>query len=114
MKVSYEEIGAVTATFQAGEDVKGGMVVAMSGSGQVDVCSAGDRICGVALEPVDGYAAVQVRGFVTVHCGDSTVTPGWNLLSADGDGGVKADTTAGTQTLVAAVDSAAGTAVILL
>ena len=48
-KVSFEEIGAVAATFFAQKEVKAGQVVKMTGNGQVGPCSAGDKFCGVAL-----------------------------------------------------------------
>ena len=88
-KVSFEEIGAVAATFFAQKEVKAGQVVKMTGNGQVGPCSAGDKFCGVALEPRKGHAAVQVKGFVTVSCTGS-LTPGWAVLCADGKGGVQA------------------------
>ena len=48
-KVSFEEIGAVAATFFAQKEVKAGQVVKMTGNGQVGPCSTGDKFCGVAL-----------------------------------------------------------------
>ena len=88
-KISFEGIGAVVATFAAGDGVKGGQVVKLSGSGQVGPCSAGDKFCGVALEPRAGAAGVQVAGFVRVsRTGSLSVGPA--LLTADGQGGVKA------------------------
>ena len=86
---SIEEIGAVVATFQVSGEVKGGQVVKVSASRTVAPCTAGDKFCGVALEPRAGGAAVQVKGFVTVTC-TGTLTPGWALLAADGKGGVQA------------------------
>ena len=85
---SFEDIGAVVATFQVSGEVKGGQVVKVSASRTVAPCSAGDKFCGVALEPRAGGAAVQVKGFVTVTC-TGTLTPGWAVLAADGKGGVQ-------------------------
>ena len=85
---SFEDIGAVVATFQVSGEVKRGQVVKVSASRTVAPCSAGDRFCGVALEPRAGGAAVQVKGFVTVSC-TGTLTPGWAVLAADGKGGVQ-------------------------
>ena len=85
---SFEDIGAVVATFQVSGEVKGGQVVKVSASRTVAPCTAGDKFCGVALEPRAGGAAVQVKGFVTVSC-TGTLTPGWALLAADGKGGVQ-------------------------
>ena len=65
-KVSFEEIGAVAATFFAQKEVKAGQVVKMTGNGQVGPCSAGDKFCGVALSNENGCAGVQVKGFCPV------------------------------------------------
>ncbi len=127
-KISFDGIGAVVATFAAGEGVKGGQVVKVSGNGAVAPCSAGDRFCGVALEPRAGAAGVQVAGFVEVtYTGSLNVGRVW--LAADGQGGVKAaenapvepeeggeviiPAPAGVSALVVSVESD-GTAVLLL
>ena len=65
-QVSYEEIGAVTATFIAQSGVEDGMAVKLAGDSTVGPCTAGERFCGVALAPVGGFAAVQVGGFARV------------------------------------------------
>lgn len=88
-RISFEGIGAVVATFAAGEGVKGGQVVKLTGNGAVGPCAAGDAFCGVAMEPRAGVAAVQVGGFVTAaFSGELAV--GRATLVADGQGGVKA------------------------
>ena len=75
--------------------MKGGQVVKVSANGTVGPCTAGDKFCGVALEPRAGAAGVQVAGFVQVSCtGSLSVGPA--LLVADGQGGVKA---AGSQSV---------------
>lgn len=116
MKVSFEEIGAMTATFYAQEGVEGGQVVQVTGDGTVGACAAGDRFCGAALAVAgDHMAAVQVGGFCTLKAG-SGVAPGWAGLTADGAGGVRpaAEGETGRECLVVSVDAAAGTAVVLL
>ena len=97
-KFSFEDIGAVVATFAAQEGVQGGQVVKITGSGTVSPCGDGELFCGVALEPRAGGAAVQVGGFVTVSC-TGALTPGWATLVADGAGGVKS-AAEGVNTLV--------------
>ena len=109
---SFEDIGAVMATFAVGEGVEGGQVVKMTANGTVGACSEGDAFCGVALEPRKGAAAVQVKGFVTVSCTGS-LTLGWTALAADGKGGVKAAPSGGVTALVVSVGSD-GSAVICL
>ena len=115
---SFEDIGAVVATFQVSGEVKGGQVVKVSASRTVAPCTAGDKFCGVALEPRAGGAAVQVKGFVTVSC-TGTLTPGWAVLAADGKGGVQTaaagaddEPPVGVEVLVVSADT--GSAVLCL
>ena len=111
-KFSFEDIGAVVATFACGEGVAGGKVVKLTGNGTVGLCSAKDKFCGVAMEPRKGGAAVQVKGFVTVSCTGS-LTPGWAVLEADGSGGVQsASDGEGVAALVVRADT--GSAVLCL
>ena len=110
-KFSFEDIGAVTATFAADQGVEGGQVVKVTANSTVGACADGDDFCGVALEPRKGAAAVQVKGFVTVCC-TSSLTLGWTALAADGKGGVKAAASGGVTALV--VSASGGSAVICL
>lgn len=86
-QISFDGIGAVVATFEAAEGVAGGQAVKIGGNGRVEPCSAGDSFAGVALEPRNGLAAVQVKGFCTVT--GSGLKTGRARLVADGKGGVK-------------------------
>ncbi len=112
-QVSFEEIGAVVATFQCDEVIDCGAVVMVSGNGTVEGCDAGDSFCGVALADATDAVAVQMGGFATVAI-SGTVTVGYKLLGADGDGGVKVVTSGGRTMLVVSVDSTTSTAVICL
>ena len=114
MKVSFEGIGQWSATFACG-DVQQGQVVKISGSGQVDQCADGDAFCGVvSTVGRDGAACgVVLGGMVTVPCTGSVPAPGWSGLSADGNGGVKVNSS-GRQYLVAAVDESAKTVTFVL
>ena len=115
-QVSYEEIGAVTATFIAQSGVEDGMAVKLAGDSTVCPCTAGERFCGVALAPVGGFAAVQVGGFARVKYSGTGVAPGWVSLTADGSGGVKqAGSGDGARDyLVVSADTTAKTAVVRL
>ena len=112
MSISYEAIGQVMVTCQAEQTVMEGHVVKMNGNDTVAPCAAGDIFCGVAGDvSEDGFAAVQVKGFITVPCTDPTVAAGYMALTADGNGGVKvADD--GMKVLVMSVED--GNAVICL
>lgn len=112
-KVSFDDIGAVVATFAAKDDVKPGQVVKITANGEVGACSANDAFAGLALSTRGGFAGVQVRGFFTVST-TGTVSLGRVSLAADGSGGVQAASTGGAPALVVSVDSAAKTAVICL
>ncbi len=112
-QISFEEIGAVVATFQCDGAIDCGAVVAISDSGTVEGCSAGDSFCGVALADSSDVVAVQMGGFCTVAY-SGTLAVGYKVLAADGDGGVKVVTSGGREMLVVSLDSTAGTAVVLL
>ena len=112
-KVSFEDIGAVIATFATQDSVKPGQVVKIAANGQVGACSAKDAFAGQAQSVRGGFAGVQVKGFLTVST-TGTVNLGRVSLEADGTGGVQAATTGGVTALVVSVDSAAKTAVICL
>lgn len=108
-KISFEGIGEVTATFHAGNGVKLGQTVKVSGDSAVAPCGAGERFCGVAVtQPRGGCVGVQVSGMVQVSCADPTVTVGYVKLTADGSGGVKAASSGdkGSEYLVTADDGA--------
>ena len=111
-KISFDDIGAVTATFFSKEGVVPGQVVKVTENGQVGPCSAGDPFCGLALSVRRGFSAVQVRGFMTLPT-SGAVTLGPVKLAADGTGGVKVGDT-GTEALVVHADNAAHTAVVCL
>ena len=102
-KFSFEEMGAVTVSFAADTGVKGGQVVKVTEDGTVGPCADGDAFCGVALEPRNGAAAVQVKGFVTVSTTGS-LTPGWANVEADGSGGVQSSADGGIPVLVVSAD----------
>lgn len=112
-KISFDGVGAVVATFEAADGVAGGQVVKLTGNGAVGPCSAGDVFAGVALEPRNGMAAVQVGGFCAVT--GTGLTVGRAVLAADGKGGLTPAATdaPGVQVLVVSVE-ADGSAVICL
>lgn len=91
MSISYEGIGAWCATFAAGTGAEEGKVVKVSANGTVSKCAANDGFCGVvAAMGRDGKAcSVQLGGLVRVpYSGETAPAVGWNLLAADGNGGV--------------------------
>ena len=118
MNISFDGIGEVIATFavEADAELAPGDAVVITGDGEVGLGSDGGQICGVAVTVAqDGYAGVQIGGLARVRY-SGTVAPavGWDLLSTDGAGGVKAPATGGAACLVVSVDEEAETAVIKL
>ena len=112
-KVSFGGIGEVVATFYAGETVKAGQVVKMSGDSTVAACAAGGRLCGAALSCECGCAGVQVKGFLSLPYSGEAPAVGAAVLAADGKGGVKT-AQSGTACTVIHVDEAESLLVALL
>ena len=110
MNVAFEEIGRLAVTFGQ-NGCAAGHVCRIGSDGRVIACAAGEKFCGVVESVRGDYAAVQLEGFVTVKV-TGTVTVGFAVLCADGNGGVKSG--AGREFLVVQVDTSAGTAVIKL
>lgn len=113
MKVSYEGIGLLCATF-ACEELEDGALVKLSANGTVAACAADEVFCGVvAARSRDGKAcSVQLGGFVTLAC-TGAPTLGYCALAADGTGGVKVSE-GGRACLVVARDETAGTVTVML
>ena len=114
MSVSFEGIGQWAATFACAETQEGSMVK-ISGSGAVADCGDGDAFCGqvLSVSRCGDACSVQLGGFVTAAYSGTAPNLGWTALSADGQGGVKADA-AGRSYLVAEVDTAAGVVTFVL
>ena len=114
MNYSYEGIGQWTATF-AGEAAVEDQVVKVSDSKTVGPCQSGDGFCGVVRSVSrDGAACtVALGGMVQAAYTGTAPALGWSGLSANGTGGVKADSV-GHSYLVVDVDSTGGTVTFVL
>ncbi len=111
MKVSFEEIGHLTATFDC-ENGSAGQVCKVTANGKVALCNDGDSFCGIIESVRKGTAGVQLHGFAEVQFTGAAPTVGFAFLQANGTGGVKV---AGTRSyLVVSVDNVSKTAVIEL
>lgn len=116
MKVSYEGIGALYATFSCAALAEGAPV-RISAAGTVAACSKGNEVAGVVTAVSRGKDAcsVQLRGFVTLpYSGTTAPSLGYNALEADGTGGVKVGESSVRERLVVEVDSTAGKVTFLL
>lgn len=110
MNVSYEEIGHLVVTFpQVG--CQAGQVCKLNAKGEMVPCAADDKFCGIVEGVRNGYAAVQMEGFVKVPISGSMGT-GYFQMCADGKGGVRIGT--GRECLVITADPTAGFAIIKL
>lgn len=98
MNISFEEIGSVNITLPS-DDITPGHVCMIHSDGSLKAPAAGGRFCGVIHTCRDHKACVQVCGFVTVGYTGNTPAIGYDMLSANGSGGVKKDT-AGKEYLI--------------
>ena len=103
MKVCFEDIGHMSATFatESGED---GQVVKIVDNGMVEPCADGEVFCGVLEGVRKGFGAVQLHGFVTLPYTGSAPSLGYNAFVANGEGGIKVGSS-GKNCLVVSVDT---------
>ncbi len=104
MNVSFQGIGELVATFEAGTGVVAGTLVKTTTAGKADACAAGDKFCGVAVNVRDGFAAVLLHGYAEIPC-SGTVALGYQKLAAASGTAAKADETNGREILVLDVQS---------
>ena len=110
MTVSFDGYNANTITFEAASGVTVGLPVMISANGKVS--NATSTFCGVCKSLKNGYAAVQLDGYVRLPYTGS-IAVGYKQLVVD-DGEIKVDTTNGREYLVTDVDSTTNTAGIIL
>lgn len=111
MNVNFNGYGENVATFIADSNLtSAGVPVKISADGTVAMCSSGDTFCGICVAVRDGYAAVQLNGYVTVNT-SSKLALGFTKLGAGTNGKVTANTS-GREYLV--VNSTATEAGIIL
>lgn len=112
MKVAFEEIGHMSATFLA-ESGENGQVCKVSANGMVAPCADGEVFCGVMEGVRKGASAVQLHGFAEVSYTGTAPDLGYVNLVADGNGGVKVSAD-GREHLVVRIDTTAMTTIIEL
>ena len=110
MTVSFDGYHANTVTFEAASGVIVGLPVVMSANGKV--ANATSAFCGVCKSLKNGYAAVQLDGYVRLPYTGS-IAVGYKKLVVD-TGKIKVDATNGREHLVIDVDSTTNTAGIIL
>lgn len=99
MKVSFEGIGEVFATFY-NNGAADGQPVKISGNGEVSPCSAGEKFSGIAVAPGEEYTGVVIGGCITVPYSGTAPALGHTALVADGNGGVKSGAGGNSHTVI--------------
>lgn len=112
MKVAFEEIGRLAATFAA-DAGEAGQVCKMDGNGKVAPCADGEQFIGVMEGIRKGFCGVQLHGFAEVGYTGAAPALGYAALAANGEGGVKVNSN-GREHLVVFVDENAMKAIIEL
>ncbi len=112
MKVSFEGFDEKTATFETSSTSIAGKPVAMTANGRVQPVTSG-AFCGICKGVREGYASVQIGGYIRVgYTGELSV--GYQKLAAATGGKVTVDSTNGREYLVVDVNTTAGIAGIIL
>ena len=111
MKVSFEGLGETVATFanSASSSVAVGDLVKITGNGQVAPCAAGNAFCGVCVSADESFAAVQLRGFMTVPYTGVDPAFGYIKFAAADRNRIKMDSTNGRDCLIIERDTAGKT-----
>lgn len=112
MNVSFDGIGHISATF-ATDSAQVGNLCKMAENGKVAPCEDGGAFCGKVESVRKGFAGVQLHGFTEVSYTGTAPKVGYQILVANGKGGVKVHTS-GKDYLVVDVDATANTAMIEL
>ncbi len=112
MNVSFNGYDEGVMTFEAESGVTAGVPVSITANGKVSVVTSGS-FCGICTSVRNGYAAVQLKGYVVVPSTGS-ISVGYTKLAAATGGKVKADATNGREYLVVDVDSTANTVGFIL
>ncbi len=104
MNVNFSGYNENVVTFAvSGTDVVMGTPVKMSDSHTVCACSDGDSMIGVALNVRNGYAAVQLSGYIEMPT-DESFEVGYQKIASSDNNKVKSSDT-GREYLVCAVES---------
>ena len=106
MNISFLGYQEHVLTFECESTVTAGKLVKMSASGKVAPAVANDAFIGVAVSVSEGYAAVQLDGYVE-QPKSGTVNVGYNKLAA-ASSGVKAAESGVDRLVVYADDNIVG------
>lgn len=111
MSISFNGYGENVLTFKAGNGLTtAGVPVKISDDETVAPCAENDKLCGVCVNLRDGYAAVQLSGFVVLPAA-AKITVGYQKVAINSAGKVAANAN-GREVLVVA-SSATSVGIIL-
>lgn len=107
MNVNFNGYGENVATFMADETVQAGAPVKMSADGTVAVCSANEPFCGICIAVRDGYASVQLSGYVTMPAKEK-IAVGYQKLAASTDNTVAVNTSGKEKLVINSTETEVG------
>lgn len=90
MNIGFNGFCENTVTFEADSTVEKGSLVKLIDDNTVAACTDGDKVVGVCVNVREGYAAVQIKGYVEVPV-EGAVNVGYQTISAASGTSVKAD-----------------------
>lgn len=86
MNLSFNGFGENVITFEADATLtQAGVAVTITEEGKVSPAVEGDKICGVAVNVRDGYAAVQLKGYMELKTSEK-IPCGQRALGVDAQG----------------------------
>ncbi len=93
MNINFNGYGENVTTFIADSTLtEAGVPVKITGDGTVGKCNGNDVFCGVCVGLRDGYAAVQLDGYVRMPAA-AKIAPGYKKLAAGSSGDVAVNST---------------------
>lgn len=105
MSLSFLGYDEKVLTFEAASGLEAGDLVKISANGKVAEASTdGDVFCGKALNVRNGFAAVQLSGYMEAAY-SGTVNLGYQSVSIDENGKVEVPESGGHEILVVTIDS---------
>ncbi|MEE1219870.1 MAG: hypothetical protein U0L20_08115 [Ruminococcus sp.] len=108
MNVNFNGFGENVLTFMAGPELKvAGVPVYMYSDGTVNACSDGNAFCGICVGVRNGYAAVQVSGYVELAA-ESKIAVGYQKLVSGGENIAEVGTAGKEYLVVSSTDNTVG------
>ncbi|MBQ7202863.1 MAG: hypothetical protein IJS03_02465 [Eubacterium sp.] len=90
MSISHKGYETKCLTFETGETITAGELVTVNSLGQAVKTSNGGNFVGVCIAVRNGYASVQVEGYVELPYSGSAPSVGLATLVSDSNANIKA------------------------